>query len=167
VLRIAVGAWFLKSVVTKLGVTFVGGWLPVLGATERWTGFMPGRVAEFAAGNPLGWYAAFLNDIVVTNGSLFASLTAFGEAAVGIGLTFGILTRYASLVGLALATNYLLSTFWMSPGQMGFHLLLVVAMVCFAGAEAGRTWGLDGWLAQKWGMRRRSAAAAAAGSPGS
>lgn len=148
VLRIAVGAWFLKSVVTKLGVVWVGG-VPLPGPSERWVAFMPQRVEEFAAGHPFAWYASFLRDVVVPNGELFAQLTAYGEAAIGIGLTLGLLTTPAAVVGVVVAGNYLLSTFWMSPGQMGFHLLLVTCMVAFAGARAGMVWGLDGWVRRR------------------
>lgn len=53
-LRIAVGVWFLKSLFTKLRWTALG----LLVATPRWTGFLPGRLQEYAAANPLPWYRA-------------------------------------------------------------------------------------------------------------
>ena len=53
------------------------------------------------------------------------------------------------MVGLILVINYGLATQWMSPGQQGFHLVLFFLMVAFFFARAGRTWGLDGWLARR------------------
>jgi hypothetical protein len=50
-------------------------------------------------------------------------------------------------VGLVLVVNYGLATQWMSAGQQGFHMLLTVLMVVFFFSRAGRTWGLDGWIA--------------------
>lgn len=148
-LRIVVGAWFLKSVITKLGVTLAWGFIPLPGATARWAGFMPTRVAEYADGNPVGPYAWFLTDVVLPNAELFANLTALGEAAVGLGLVLGLFTRYAAAIGLVVSASYFLATFWISPGQMGFHLLLMASMAAFAGSAAGRVWGLDGVLARR------------------
>ncbi len=146
-LRIGVGLWFLKSLWTKLEVDLAGGIAPFPAVSDRWVGFMPEQVAEYAAGNPLVIYREFLQEVVVANGALFAHLTAFAEVAIGIGLVLGLFTRWTAAVGAFVAVNYFLATFWMSPGQMGFHLLLVACMIAFGGAAAGRRWGLDALLA--------------------
>src|SRR2546425_1183308 len=83
VLRVVVGAWFLKAVWTKLVVEFLGGVVPYPAVSARFLGFHPKRVAEFAAGNPVGWYKDFLEDTVLPNSRTFASLQAYGEAALG------------------------------------------------------------------------------------
>jgi thiosulfate dehydrogenase (quinone) large subunit len=153
VLRVVVGAWFLKAVWTKLVVEFLGGVVPYPVVSARFLGFHPKRVAEFAAGNPVGWYKDFLEGTVLPNSRTFAALQAYGEAAVGLGLVLGLLTGLAGLVGLALCLNYALATQWMSFGQQGFHVLLVTAMVMFVGARAGRVWGVDGWILAWWGDR--------------
>src|SRR5881409_1380564 len=128
VLRVVVGAWFLKAVWTKLVVEFLGGVVPYPAVSARFIGFHPKRVAEFAAGNPIGWYKDFLEQTVLPNAALFATLQVWGEVAVGIGLTLGFLTRLTALVGLYLAVNFGLASQWMSFGQQGFHLLLVTSM---------------------------------------
>ena len=51
-LRIAVGLWFLRGGFRKVTLSFWGGFVPLPAATDRWVGFMPKKVAEFAAGNP-------------------------------------------------------------------------------------------------------------------
>ena len=63
-LRVVVGAWFVKAVWTKLTVAFAWGVLPYLTVSPRFVGFHPKRVAEFAAGNPIGWYNEFLEQTV-------------------------------------------------------------------------------------------------------
>jgi uncharacterized membrane protein YphA (DoxX/SURF4 family) len=68
---------------------------------------------------------------------------------VGLGLTLGLLTGVASLIGLLLVTNYGLATQWMSPGQQGFHLILFALMVAFFMTRAGRVWGLDARIATR------------------
>ena len=151
VLRVVVGAWFLKAVWTKLTLGLAGGVLPYPTVSPRFVGFHPKRVAEFAAGNPIGWYKDFLEHTVLPHAALFATLQVWGEVAVGIGLVLGLATRLTGLVGLYLAVNFGLASQWMSFGQQGFHLLLVTSMVIFIGAGAGRAWGLDALLQRRAG----------------
>ncbi len=147
-LRIAVGFYFLKSIVTKMSIGLAGGFLPIPVVSERWISVMPKIVTKQASENPIAFYKQFLEGTVLTHAELFAHLTAWGEAVVGLGLTLGLLTGAASLVGLVLVTSYGLATQWMSPGQQGFHLLLFMVMLAFFSARAGRLWGLDGWIAR-------------------
>ena len=149
VLRIVVGLYFVKSLVTKMTFVLLGGILPVPAVSERWLMVMPKIVAKQASENPLLFYKQFLEGTVLPHSSIFAHLTAWGETVTGLGLTLGLLTGLASLAGLLLVINYGLATQWMSPGQQGFHLVLFFLMVAFFFARAGRTWGLDGWMAQR------------------
>lgn len=150
-LRAVVGAWFVKAVWTKLALATAFGVLPYPTVSARFVSFHPKRVAEFAAGNPIGWYKDFLEQTVLPHAALFATLQVWGEVAVGIGLVLGLATRLAGLVGLYLALNFGLASQWMSFGQQGFHLLLVTSMVLFIGAGAGRAWGLDALLLRRAG----------------
>lgn len=149
VLRIVVGLYFVKSLVTKMTFVLLGGIVPLPAVSERWLTVMPKIVAKQASENPLLFYKQFLEGTVLTHGSVFAQLTAWGETVTGIGLTLGFLTGLASLVGLLLVINYGLATQWMSPGQQGFHLVLFFLMLAFFFARAGRTWGVDGWLVRR------------------
>ena len=146
-LRIVVGLYFVKSLITKMSIVFVGGFLPVPAVSERWIGVMPKIVAKQAAENPIASYKQFLEGTVLAHPEIFAQLTAWGETAVGVGLTLGLLTGASSLIGLLLVTNYGLATQWMSPGQQGFHLVLVALMLTFFMTRAGRVWGLDARIA--------------------
>ena len=142
-LRVVVGAWFLKAVWTKLALAYLWGTIPYSAVSPRFLDFHPKRVAEFAAGNPIGWYKKFLEEIVLPHSHLFASLQAYGEACVGIGLILGLFTGLSALVGLFLSLNFGLAAQWMSMGQQGLHLLLITSMVIFLGTRAGRVWGVD------------------------
>lgn len=146
VLRVVVGAWFLKAVWTKLALGFAAGVIPYPVVSSRFLSFQPKRVAEFAAGNPIGWYKDFLENTVLPNAATFATLQTYGEVAVGIGLVLGLFTGLTAAVGLFLALNFGLATQWMSFGQQGFHLLLITSMVVFLLTHAGRVWGIDRWL---------------------
>jgi uncharacterized membrane protein YphA (DoxX/SURF4 family) len=148
-LRIVVGLYFVKSLITKMTIVLAGGVLPLPAVSERWLTVMPKIVARQASDNPLGFYKQFLEHTVIPNSSLVAQLTAWGETVTGLGLTLGLLTGMASVVGLVLVINYGLATQWMSPGQQGFHLVLFFLMLAFFFGRAGRRWGLDGWLARR------------------
>jgi thiosulfate dehydrogenase [quinone] large subunit len=148
VLRIVVGLYFVKSLVTKMTLVLLGGVVPIPAVSARWLEVMPKLVTKQASENPIAFYKHFLEATVLPNSSLFAHLTAWGETVVGIGLTLGLLTGVASLIGVVLVVNYGLATQWMSPGQQGFHLVLFFLMLAFLFARAGRTWGLDAWLAR-------------------
>src|SRR3954471_9354193 len=148
-LRIVVGLYFVKSLITKMSIVLLGGVLPVPAVSGRWRAVMQKSVAKQASDNPGTFYKEFLEGTVLPHSSTFAHLTAWGETVTGLGLTLGLLTGLASLVGVLLVINYGLATQWMSPGQQGFHLVLFFLMVTFFFARAGRTWGLDGWLARR------------------
>ena len=149
VLRIVVGLYFVKSLVTKMSIALLGGAVPFPVVSERWLEVMPKIVTRQASENPIAFYKQFLEGTVIPNSHLFAPLTAWGETVVGIGLTLGLLTGLASIVGLMLVVNYGLATQWMSPGQQGFHIVLFFLMLVFFLARAGRTWGIDAWLARR------------------
>ena len=96
ILRIVVGLYFVKSLVTKMSIVLLGGFLPLPAASERWINVMPTIVTKQASDNPILFYKHFLENTVLTHGSLFAHLTAWGETVVGLGLTLGFLTGLAS-----------------------------------------------------------------------
>jgi uncharacterized membrane protein YphA (DoxX/SURF4 family) len=153
VLRVVVGAWFVKAVWTKFTLGFLWDVIPYPAVSPRFLAFHPKRVAEFAAGNPVGWYKEFLEETVLPNSRVLATLQTFAEAAVGFGLILGLLTGLTALVGLFLCLNYGLASQWMSFGQQGFHVLLVTSMIVFLCARAGRTWGLDRGILARSGRR--------------
>src|SRR6195256_3968903 len=99
-LRIAVGVWFAKAIFTKLSMTLAWGFLPVPTASDRWLHVMPILVTKYAEGNPIGFFKDFLLTTVVPHSAVYAQLTAFGEAAVGLGLLFGCCTMLVAAIGL-------------------------------------------------------------------
>jgi uncharacterized membrane protein YphA (DoxX/SURF4 family) len=152
VLRVVIGFWFAKGLVTKLTIGLVGGVLPVPMASGRWLAVMPRLLRGYAASTPLVWYHDFATTLVLPHATLFAQLTALGEVAAGLGLMLGLLTPAAAAGALLLVLNYGLATLGAGSCQPGFHLMLATGLLAVLGARAGRTWGLDGWLA---GRRER------------
>lgn len=150
VLRMVVGLWFFKSIVTKIGIGLLGGFIPVPVASARWQAVMPKLIAKYAADNPFPSYKAFLLDTVVPHSHVFATLTALGEVGIGIALLFGLLTRLGAVFGLIQVLFYGFAVQQQSSGQQGFHVMLFAMMVVFLFACAGRRWGVDVKLRERW-----------------
>jgi thiosulfate dehydrogenase (quinone) large subunit len=155
VLRIAIGLWFAKALLTKVSVTLLWGFVPVPTASERWMHVMPVLIDKYAEGNPLGWFKDFLQQTVLHHPRVFAQLTALGEAAVGLGLVFGFFTTLAAVAGLFLVLNYFLAVQWQGSAQQGFHYVLAVTLIVILATRAGQWWGVDGWLGARRARRHR------------
>lgn len=147
VLRIATGAWFIKTIGSKW--VLLGGVLPMPMASERWIETLPRILEGYAESNPIALLQAILQDVLIPNAELLAHLTAVGEGLVGIGLTFGLLTRTSAAGGLFLLVVYELAALGLPFPRHGLKLFMIVALVAFFFARAGMVWGLDGWLSRR------------------
>lgn len=107
---------------------------------------MPGILQGYADAHPLDWCRRLLQQFVIPNAESFAHLTAIGEGLVGIGLTFGLLTRSSAAGALFLLLTYEIAALGQPFSQHGLRLLMIVAVVAFFFARAGTVWGVDGWL---------------------
>jgi thiosulfate dehydrogenase (quinone) large subunit len=152
IIRVVVGGWFLKAAFLKLTLEPLW-WVPYPTVTQRFIGFLPKRLAEFASENPVLWYRQFLNETAIPHATLFAFLEAFGEVGVGLGLTLGLFTSFSALVGLFMSINFFLATQWMSFSQQGFHIVLAACMLGFLIGRAGRSWGLDALILKRRNSR--------------
>lgn len=150
VIRIAVGLWFFKALWTKW--VLLGGFIPLPMASGRWIETLPKIIGGYVNSNPLQWCRQFLENNVIPNAETFAHLTAVGEGLVGIGLTFGILTRTSSAGALFLLLSYEIAAFGLPFSRHGLRLIMIVAVVAFFFARAGYVWGFDGW----WAKREKS-----------
>ncbi len=147
--RVVMGAWFAKGVVTKLGIVLLGGFLPLPAASSRWHAVMPKLLGKYIATTPVAWYHDFVMQIVLPHAGLFALLTAFGETAVGVGLLLGLATPVAAVIGLLLVLNYGTATMGAGSSNVGFHLMLATGMLAVLFGGAWRVWSLDGWIARR------------------
>jgi thiosulfate dehydrogenase (quinone) large subunit len=101
------------------------------------TGFIMGALKKTGGSNPdvSGWYAAWLQDVVLPNANIFSHVVAFGELAVGLGLLFGLFTGIAAFFGATMNMNYLFAgTVSINPIMILIELFLILA------------WRVAGWI---------------------
>jgi uncharacterized membrane protein YphA (DoxX/SURF4 family) len=86
--------------------------------------------------------------LVVNNAGIAAPLQAMTEIGLGVLLIVGLFTRPVALVAFLF-----LGSLWISElGTSWIWELLVSVLACLGLAigGAGRRWGVDAWLAQRW-----------------
>jgi len=79
-------------------------------------GWLEGFIQKEIANPAFGWYAAFLQHVVVPHFSLFGLQTFVIELALGVALFFGIFTRLAGVGGFLWQVNIALGAFNV-PGE--------------------------------------------------
>ncbi len=101
--------------------------------------------------NPLVWYAGFIQSVILPVREVFAPFQLVAEFLLGAALLLGVLTRLFSLAGIFFLVNTFLATFghdW--PWAYGLPIG-ILGVIFLAGA--GRSLGLDVYLAKRFGPR--------------
>ena len=112
------------------------------------TGFVKGalaKTAEFCQPAPAachpdvqGWYAAFLQNVVLPNSTLWSFMIAWGEVIVGAALILGLFVGLAAFFGSFMNLNFLLAgTVSVNPIMITLGVFLVLAW------RVAGYWGLD------------------------
>lgn len=88
-----------------------GAWVFNAHAGAAMKGFASGALAQATGAHPAvqGWYAWFLQNVVVPNATVFAYVITFGEVLVGLGLIVGCLTGIAAFFGVFMNLNFMLA----------------------------------------------------------
>jgi thiosulfate dehydrogenase [quinone] large subunit len=106
-------------------------------------GFAQGAMAQTAGEHPqvTGWYASFLEHVVVPNAALFSYLVIFGETLVGLALILGAFTGIAAFFGVFMNASFLFA------GTAGANpLMAIVGIGLVLAWRVAGWWGLDRWL---------------------
>ena len=99
-----------------------------------------------ASHSPAAWKAVM--GLMASQAAVAAPIQAMTEISLGILLVIGLLTRPAAFVAFLF-----LGSLWISEwGTSWIWELLVSVLACLglAVGRAGRRWGVDAWLAQRW-----------------
>ena len=136
VARLMVGAVFLRAGLGKLEQGF--------GVNQGARKFIESSLAQ---GTPYKFFRGFLEHTVLPHVQLFSYLVMFGELMVGVCLLLGLLSRWASFVGLLIMLSIgATAGMGIEPAStLAFALLFFV----IGATDAGRVAGLDGWLRKK------------------
>jgi thiosulfate dehydrogenase [quinone] large subunit len=94
------------------------------------SGFINGALSKAAGAHPdvQGWYAYFLQHIVLPHANLWSHMVTYGEVIIGVALIIGAFTGIAALFGLFMNLNYLLAgTVSINPILFVFSIGLILA----------------------------------------
>lgn len=106
-------------------------------------GFIQGALSKTGGSHPdvTGWYATFLQDVVLPHTHFWSYVIAIGETLVGIALILGIFTGIAAFFGSFMNMNYLLA------GSVSSNpILFVIAVLLILAWKTAGWWGLDRWV---------------------
>jgi len=116
-------------------------------------GGFQGYLQDYIANSAVSFYRPVLSSIILPHAVFFGYVVGIVELFVGILLLIGLWVRPASIVGILFLVNMVLATWW-GPGRgvpvwryFGAeldHLPLLLLLIVFYAADAGRVWGLDG-----------------------
>ncbi|MCY9659860.1 DoxX family membrane protein [Paenibacillus chondroitinus] len=157
-------AWIWLVIRLYVGYEWIqAGWHKI--TADTWVGaksgvalesFVKGALTKAESGKDVtGWYATFLQDVVLSHSKLFAYMVAYGEVLVGLGLILGLLTGIAAFFGGMMNASYLFAgTLSSNP------LLFVLATWLVLAWKIGGWYGLDRWalryLGTPWHSRSSS-----------
>jgi uncharacterized membrane protein YphA (DoxX/SURF4 family) len=98
-----------------------------------------------ASHSPAAWKAVM--GFMASHAALVAPLQALTEISLGVLLLIGLLTRPVAFVAFGFLASLWISEF----GTSWIWELLVSVLACLALSvgQAGRTWGVDAWLARR------------------
>jgi uncharacterized membrane protein YphA (DoxX/SURF4 family) len=99
-----------------------------------------------ASHSPAAWKAVM--GLAASHAAMAAPMQAVAEIGLGTLLVIGLLTRPAAFIAFLY-----LGSLWVSEWGTSWIwelLVPVVASLALAVGRAGRTWGVDVWLARRW-----------------
>src|SRR6266550_7403258 len=99
-----------------------------------------------AGHSPAAWKAVM--GLAANHAAIAAPMQGMTEISLGILLVIGLLTRPAAFVAFLF-----LGSLWISELGVGWIWELLVPVLACLGlsiGRAGRKWGIDAWLSQRW-----------------
>ncbi|MEJ2748523.1 MAG: DoxX family membrane protein [Anaerolineae bacterium] len=107
------------------------------------TGFVNGALSKTTGAHPdvQGWYAWFLQHVVLAHTTLWSYMVSWGEFLVGVALILGLFTGIAAFFGSFMNANYLLA------GAVSTNpILFAIATWLVLAWKIAGWWGLDRWV---------------------
>ena len=108
---------------------------------------------DYISNSAVSLYRPVLSGLVLPHAVFFGYVVGVVELLVGVSLLLGLWVRPACILGGLFLINMVLATWW-GPGHgVAFwryfgaeldHIPLLLLLILFYAADAGRVWGLDG-----------------------
>jgi thiosulfate dehydrogenase [quinone] large subunit len=152
-------SWIWLFIRLYVGYAWItAGWKKV--NSDSWTGenagtalqgFLKGALTKAeTAKDVTGWYAGFLENVVLPNAKIFGFVVAYGELLVGLGLILGLLTGISAFFGTIMNVSFLFA------GTLSTNPVLFILATWLVLAWKNAGWyGLDRWalplLGTPWG----------------
>lgn len=106
-------------------------------------GFVQGALEKATGPHPdvQGWYAAFLENVVLPNASVWGHVIAWGEVLIGVALIVGFLVGISAFFGAFMNLNFLLS------GAVSVNpIMYTIAIGLILAWRVAGHWGLDRYV---------------------
>jgi uncharacterized membrane protein YphA (DoxX/SURF4 family) len=136
IVRLTIGAMFLWVFFENLGK---GLYTPA-----GYTGLINSLIPKTHA--PAAWKSVMA--LAANHASISAPIQGLTEISLGVLLVIGLITRPAAFVAFLF-----LGSLWISELGVGWIWELLVPVLACLGlsiGRAGRKWGIDAWLLQRW-----------------
>lgn len=131
-LRLWIGYYMLQQGITKYKRDFPH------------TDWIARQIGDVNTVETFDWYKQFLVNTIATHSVLVGQLVMYGEIAVGACVLLGLLTRWASIVGLFMMANYFCAIGFPKGGSaMAQQITFGVSFLVFILSSPGRAFGLD------------------------
>lgn len=107
---------------------------------------------DYIVNSAVAFYRPVLTGLVAPHAVFFGYLVGVVELLIGVSLLIGLWVRPACVLGILFLVNMLLATWWAPGHGVPFwryfgneldHLPLLLLLIIFFAADAGRVWGLD------------------------
>ena len=92
-------------------------------------------------------YKDFLVNVLIPNWTFFGWMTLITETFIGVTLILGLFTRFGALVAIGMAANITIGILSV-PNEWGWtYTMLIMLPVIFLLTDAGRSFGVDAFVA--------------------
>jgi uncharacterized membrane protein YphA (DoxX/SURF4 family) len=138
----------LALVRLTIGALFVSVFFENMGKGLYTPGGYAGLINYYikASHSPAAWKAVM--GLAASHATIAAPMQAMTEISLGILLLIGLLTRPVALVAFLFLGSLWISEF--GTAWIWELLVPVLASLGLAVGRAGRKWGVDAWLSQRW-----------------
>lgn len=136
-----------------VGLMFLLTWLPnFLDGLYTPDGLLFFFTEEFPQSeNALGFYASFINGVILPIRNVFAPFQLVAEFLLGLAILLGAFTPLASIAGIFFLINTMLATF--GHDWLWSYILPISILVVTLFTHAGRALGIDAYLVKRFGKK--------------